>query len=127
MEKEEEGRTMILKLMMCLFQENKSCGLKPICIHPLMSRHHTSLRHVWHGIYILNRRSTSTKIYIYQIHMSVQHIQYLYTKRELCFHRNIYIPHTYVCPVYTVPVPDQEDWNCGRHCIQHWAKGVGGG
>ncbi len=39
---------MMLKLMLCLFQENKSYGVKTICIHSLMSRHCTSLRHVWH-------------------------------------------------------------------------------
>ncbi len=39
---------MMLKLMLCLLQENKSYSVKPICIHPLMSRHHTSLHHVWH-------------------------------------------------------------------------------
>jgi hypothetical protein len=39
---------MMLLLRVCLFQENKSFGVKPICIHPLMSRHHASLRHVWH-------------------------------------------------------------------------------
>ncbi len=40
---------MILKLMLHLFQENKSYGVKPICIHPMMSRHCTSLRHIWHN------------------------------------------------------------------------------
>ncbi len=39
---------MMLKLMLCLFQENKSYGVKTIYIHPLMSRDRTSLRHVWH-------------------------------------------------------------------------------
>jgi hypothetical protein len=37
---------MMLKLKLCLFQENKLYDVKTICIHPLMSRHCTSLRHV---------------------------------------------------------------------------------
>ncbi len=40
--------SMMLRLMLCLFQENKSYGVEPICIHPLMSCHCTSLCHVWH-------------------------------------------------------------------------------
>jgi hypothetical protein len=39
---------MMLNLILRLFQENKSDGVEPICIHPLMSRYCTSLRHVWH-------------------------------------------------------------------------------
>jgi hypothetical protein len=39
----------MLKLMLCLFQENTSYGVKTICIHPLMSHHCTSLRHIWHS------------------------------------------------------------------------------
>ncbi len=35
--------------MLFLFQENKSYGVKTICIHPLMSRYCTSLRRVWHN------------------------------------------------------------------------------
>jgi hypothetical protein len=42
---------MMLRLMLCLFQENKSYGIKTICIHPLMSRYCTSLRHVWQTNY----------------------------------------------------------------------------
>ncbi len=32
----------MLKLMLHLFQENKSYGIKPICIHLLMSRHYVT-------------------------------------------------------------------------------------
>jgi hypothetical protein len=34
--------------MLHLFQENKSYGIKTMCIHPLMLRHCTSPRCVWH-------------------------------------------------------------------------------
>ncbi len=44
--------------------------------------------------------------------MSVQYIQYQYTQQELCFHRNLYVPHTYVYPVYTVSVPDTRVGRC---------------
>ncbi len=40
---------MMLKLILRLFQENKSYGIKPICLHPLMSHYWTSLRQVWHN------------------------------------------------------------------------------
>jgi hypothetical protein len=39
---------LILKLIPCLFQENKSYGVKTICIHHLKSRCCTSQDHVWH-------------------------------------------------------------------------------
>ncbi len=42
---------VLLNLMLRLFQENKSYGVKPICSHPLMSRYCTSLCHVWHTNY----------------------------------------------------------------------------
>jgi hypothetical protein len=40
--------SIISRLMSYLFQENKSFGVKTICIHPLMLGHRTSPRHVWH-------------------------------------------------------------------------------
>ncbi len=36
---------LMLKLILHLFQENKSYGVKTICIHPLPSHHH-----IWHNI-----------------------------------------------------------------------------
>jgi hypothetical protein len=49
-----ECTSMMLKLMLRLFQENKS-----ICIHPLMSRHCTSLCHVWHSMYYFSSYTPS--------------------------------------------------------------------
>jgi hypothetical protein len=46
--------SMMLKLMLYLFQENKSYGVKTICIHPLMLRHRTSPRCVWHNLFSLH-------------------------------------------------------------------------
>jgi hypothetical protein len=40
--------SMMLRLMLYLFQENKSYGVKTICSHPLMLGHRTSPCRVWH-------------------------------------------------------------------------------
>jgi hypothetical protein len=40
---------LMLKLILHLLQENKSYGVKTICIHPLMSHRCTSHHHVWHN------------------------------------------------------------------------------
>ncbi len=46
------GNVANVKVILRLFQENKSYGLKTICIHPLMSRRCTSHHHVWHSEYV---------------------------------------------------------------------------
>ncbi len=38
------------KLILHLFQENKSYGVKSICTHPLTSSRYTSHHYVWHNI-----------------------------------------------------------------------------
>jgi hypothetical protein len=43
---------LMLKLTLHLFQENKSYGVKTICIHPLMSRCCTSHHHIWHKCFV---------------------------------------------------------------------------
>jgi hypothetical protein len=47
---------LMLKLILRLFQENKSYGIKTICIHPLMSRRCTSQHHVWNTYESLEKR-----------------------------------------------------------------------
>jgi hypothetical protein len=41
---------LMLKLILHLFQETKSYGVKTICIHPLTSRRCTSHHYVWHNL-----------------------------------------------------------------------------
>ncbi len=63
---------MMLELILRLFQENKSYGVKHICIYPLMSRYFTSLRLslVWYTeklLEICQNRSNRTAFWTWRL------------------------------------------------------------
>ncbi len=80
-----------VKLMLRLFQENKSYDIKTNCIHPLMSRPCTSLRHIWHNYNISVCKICKKPVFLQKFsHQSCENLANIFAlEASLAFHKNV--------------------------------------